>query len=156
MPDKLLKSIRWSITYVFVVPVIVCALIVWTAYVRINEFEASHQKIAKTTVSTLAKEISNLIDNQQRLLRLFAKHNEQLISQLAQSPDDENLQKIIIKKLREFFPEFFAFTVTNYEGEPFMDDFDGMVGDLCVNDIKHHAQGNPHLIRLHPNHMFTI
>lgn len=157
MPGKLLKSIRWSITYIFIVPVIVCALIAWTAYIRINEFEASHVKIAQSTVSSLANEISDLIDNQQRLLKIFAKREDKLIYQLAQSPGDESLKSTLTKKLREFFPEFFAFTVTDYDGKPFLDDFEGLVGDLCINDIKAHAKGKHHLLRLHPNpHAYHI
>lgn len=157
MPGKLLKSIHWAIAYIFAVPVIVSALIAWTAYIRINEFEESHARIAQTTVSSLAKEISNLIENQQRLLKLFTRQNEQLIYQIAQMPDDEKLKLALTKKLREFFPGFFAFTITDYDGNPYMDDFDGMVSELCVNDIKEHAKGNPHLLRIHPNpHVYHI
>lgn len=157
MHDKLLRSIRWSITYIFAVPVIVSVLIVWTAYTRINEFEASHAKIAKSTVSTLANEISYLIDNQQRLLKLFAKREDNLIHQLAQFPEDEALKLKLSNSLTEFFPDYFAFTVTDYDGNPFLDDFEGLVGDLCVNDIKEHAKGKPHLLRIHPNpHVYHI
>lgn len=154
MSNKVLNSIRWSITYIFLVPVIVCAVVAWTAFERIGEFESSHLKIAKSTVSTVANEISELIDNQQRLLRLFAKREQQLIHDVAQSPEDESLNIKLTEKLSEFFPEYFAFTLTDYYGNPFIDDFDGYVGALCVKDIKEHAKGTPHLVRLHPNNYF--
>ena len=111
MPNKVLKSIRWSITYIFLIPVIVCALIVWTAYTRISEYEESHYEIAKTTVSTLANEISEIINNQQRLLSLFANQEKQLIHKLAQFPENETLKEKLAQKLAEFFPEYFAFTI---------------------------------------------
>lgn len=147
----MLTSIRWSIAYIFLIPLIVCAIAVWNAYVRINEFEASHHKIAQSTVSTLANEISGVIENQQRLLSVFASRENNLIRQLAQSPENEDLYAELGQKIAEYFPEYFAFTVTDHAGNPFMVDFEGYVGDFCLNDIKEHAEGKPHTIRVHPN-----
>lgn len=150
--NELLSSTRWSIGYIILIPVIVCIFVIWNATQRINEFERAHYRIAESTTTIVANEISKQIKNQQRLLSIFAKNEEDIIHRLSLSPDNEILREQLDKKVAESFPNYFAVSIANNNGTPIFDDFDDLVGDLCLDDLIRHAQqGNAQPIRIHPN-----
>ena len=145
------SSTRWSISYIVLVPIIVCIVVVWNAFERINEFERSHHKVAKATATIVANEISKRIKNQQRLLSIFSKNNSELIYRLAASPFNDSIKDELDKKVEESFPNYFAVSIANRKGVPILDDFDGLIGELCLSDLKRHAGGHSQPIRIHPN-----
>ena len=147
----LLTSIRWSITYIIVIPVVVSAIIIWILYQRISDFEKAQYDIAKSTVIIVSKEVGKLIKNHQRLVNIFTINEYTLIERLAQRPDDDNLKARINQKLTEYFPDYFAFTLADHEGNPIIDDFDGYIGEVCLRDIKRVANGQEQHIQIHPN-----
>ena len=149
--NKLLSSTRWSIGYIILIPIIVCIFVVWNGLQRINEFEQAHYRIAESTTAIVAREISKRIINQQRLLGIFAKKEERLIHNLAQDSDNEIIKSQLNKKVAESFPNYFAVSIANREGIPIIDDFDELIGGLCLEDLKHIAHGHPQPIRIHQN-----
>lgn len=149
--NEILSSVRWSIVYIILTPVIVSIFVIWNATLRTDEFERAHYRIAESTTTIVASEISKQIKNQQRLLSIFAKNEEALIHQLASSPLEETLKLQLDKKIEESFPDFFAISIANNAGIPTIDDFDDRVGDLCLEDLKKHAEGQTQPIRIHPN-----
>lgn len=151
--NEILSSTCWSISYIVLTPVIVCIFVVWNASQRIDEFEQSHFHIAKATTAIVANEISKRIKNQNRLLRIFAKNHSELIYRIAKSPDDENLKTQLDKKVAESFPNYFSVSLANRDGFPIIDDFDGYVGELCMDDLKGHAKGKQQPMRIHPNQL---
>ncbi|MCK4866397.1 MAG: hypothetical protein KAT06_13360, partial [Gammaproteobacteria bacterium] len=116
--NKFLSSTRWSISYIVLIPVIVCIIVVWNALQRIKEFEQSHYQIAESSTAVVANAISKRISNQRRLLRIFASHESELIYRLAVSPDNIVLKKQLDKKVEEAFPDFFAVSVADQNGIP--------------------------------------
>lgn len=71
--NELLTSVRWSISYLIVIPIIVCFFIILIGLERIDEFEQAHYRIAESTTTIVANEISKQIKNQQRLLSVLPK-----------------------------------------------------------------------------------
>lgn len=150
--NKFLSSTRWAISYIVLIPVIVCIIVVWNAFQRINEFEQAHFRIAESTTTIVANEISKRISNQRRLLRIFAGHEKELIYRLAVSPNNETLKAQLHKKIEEAFPNHFSVAIAGQDGVPLLDDFDDRIGDLCLLDLKSHTLGNtPRPLRIHPN-----
>jgi len=149
--NDLLLSTRWSIIYIVVMPIIVCIFASWNAYQRISEFEQAHYRVAKSTTEIVASEISKRIKERQRSLGVFAKNEEKLLHKIALSPDNEKLKKELNRKIADAFPNFFAVSIADREGVPFIDDFDGFVGELCEEDLQLHARGYPQPMRVHPN-----
>lgn len=149
--SEFLSSTRWSITYLVLIPIIVSIFVIWNAAQRINEFERAHHRIAKSTTTIVASEISKSIKNQQRLLAIFARNEVKLIRRLALSPDNDSFKNQLDKKVAESFPDYFAVSISDRKGVPLIDDFDGFVGRLCLEDLNRHAQGQPQPIRIHPN-----
>lgn len=149
--NDILSSVRWSIGYIVLTPIIVSIFVVWNATQRTDEFERAHYRIAESTTTIVASEISKRIKNQQRLLSIFAKNEEDLIHRLASSPLNETLKLQLYKKIEESFPDFFVVSLANNAGIPIIDDFDGRVGGRCLEDLKKQAEGNTQPIRIHPN-----
>jgi len=90
-PSGVLSSIRWSIGYIIAIPIIVCFIMVWISYQRVSDFENAQHEVARSTVSLIGKEVSELIENHQRLVSIFTKNEQGLITRLAQFPDDDSL-----------------------------------------------------------------
>ena len=90
--NELLSSVRWSISYIVLIPIIVSILMLWNASQRIHEFEKAHLQVAKSTTSIVANEISKRIKHQQNMLQVFAKTENKLIYRLSLSPDDESIK----------------------------------------------------------------
>lgn len=155
---KFLSSTRWSISYIVLIPVIVCIIVVWNAFQRIKEFERSHHQIAESTTVVVANAISKRISNQRRLLRVFAGSEKELIYRLSVSPNNETLSAQLHKKIKEAFPHHFSVAVAGQDGVPLIDDFDDRIGELCLLDLKSHTLGNtPRALRIHPNsHTYHI
>lgn len=148
---RLLASIRWSIAYIVVIPVVISAIIIWISYQRISDFEKAQYNIAESTVVLASKEVSELIKNQQRLVGIFTRNEHELIDMLAQSPNDDSLKQQLSQKLLEYFPNHFTFTLADHEGIPILDDFEGYIGERCLRDIKRVASGQEQNIHIHPN-----
>ena len=149
--NDLLPSTRWSIVYIVVIPVVVCIFAGWNAYQRISEFEQAHYRVAKSTTEIVASEISKRIKDRQRSLSVFARRENKLLYDLSRSPDNEKLKIELNNKIKESFPNYFAVSLADREGVLIIDDFDGLVGELCEEDLKLHAQGLPQPMRIHPN-----
>jgi signal transduction histidine kinase len=66
-------------------------------------------------------------------------------------PRNTRLHEEITGRLRRTFPDHFAFVLTNPRGEPYWADFDGYVGDVCVQDIQKFAAAGSNQVRIHPN-----
>ncbi len=49
--------------------------------------------------------------------------------------DDESYQRLQ-DKVAEYFPDYLAFTIATQKGEVLVDDFDGHIEEVCVNDIR--------------------
>ncbi|MFK5915264.1 MAG: HAMP domain-containing sensor histidine kinase [Woeseiaceae bacterium] len=148
-----LASSHWSIAYIVLIPVIVAAFLVWNGKQRIDEFEQSHYQIAEASTTIIANKISLLIKEQQRLLKLFAKYEHELLYQISLSPEDDTLRKKLNDKVGEAFPNYFAVAIADKNGESIFDDFDGLYGELCLEDIKQHAKGKTIPIRIHPHNL---
>lgn len=146
-----LSSIRWSIAYIIAIPVIVCVIMIWISHQRISDFENGQHDVAKSTVTLVGKEVSALINNYQRLVSIFTRNEQKLITQLAQVPSDDRLKAQLKQRLHEYFPDYFTFTLADHDGNPVIDDFDGFIGEVCLRDIKQVAKGETQYIHVHPN-----
>ena len=118
---------------------------------RIEDFKERQHSIAESTTAQVAKMISTSIADRQRLVKLFAEEHIKLISQLADSPNDDEVNQKLANKIKRYFPDYFAFSLADKNGNLLLDDFDGFIGDVCIADIKHYVDHGIHKTRIHPN-----
>lgn len=129
----------------------VFVILMVAANLRIIDFKQYHHSLAQNSVVNVSESISQFIINRKRLMKIFAKENTPLIQQLINEPENESIKSELDLKVKSYFPNFFSYTLSDSEGNPYYDDFEGYVGDLCVADIKNYSTNKKNLPRIHPN-----
>ncbi|MDH5425802.1 MAG: GGDEF domain-containing protein [Gammaproteobacteria bacterium] len=118
---------------------------------RISSFESSQRAIAHTSGSEVANQITYILKQRQRQVLLFLEDNQSLIQQFLTDTDNDAKFEEIQRSLRRTFPDYFAFTITDNQGEPLFVDFEGYVGEMCVLDIQTYSKTKLYSARIHPN-----
>lgn len=126
-------------------------VLVWITMTRYDEFIHHHEVVARQATTGIANEITSYIANKQRLVKLFSQEQRPLLDQLIRQPDSEVYQHQVSDKLREYFPSHFSYTIADYQGRPYIDDFDGKINALCQKDIVNFALNDIQSPRLHPH-----
>lgn len=148
---KTSTSFYWAISFVVFTPIVISLILLWVGYMRIHDFESNQRHIAHTTIERLAVDIGNIIDENNRLVRLFTTDHIDLIVRLAAHPQDDKLRELLQKKVKRFFPHSFAFTIADSKGNPLLDDFDGYIGQFCIDDMRQMIATKKYAVRIHPN-----
>lgn len=130
---------------------LVAIMLVWISTSRLDDFNRYHTAIAQESTASAANEITAFITEKKRLVNVFGADHEDTINALINNPDDDQLHEKFNKRIETYFPDYFAFTITDKTGTPFMEDFDGLVGDLCVTDLKAFAHSDKQFPRIHPH-----
>lgn len=138
-------------TFIVFTPLVISLILIWVGYDRIHEFESHQQRIAHSSIELLSEDIGNIIDENHRLVKLFAIDERAMIARLASNPDDYKLRNQLQEKIKRFFPHSFAFTIADSHGNPLLDDFDGYVGDICISDMRQMIAKKKYAVRIHPN-----
>ncbi len=125
-------------------------LLVWMAWSRFEDFERHHRTVARQTVSGLADEVSRSIAGRKRLVQLFAREQRDRLLALIRDPDSPARHQAVSEKLREYFPDYFAFTLADPDGELYVEDFGEQIGGLCREDIREYARIRSNRPRIHP------
>jgi len=126
-------------------------VLLWIAMARYDEFIRHNEAVARQATTGIADEIARFIINKQRLVKLFSQEQRPLLKQLIKEPESEVHQQLLSEKLREYFPGYFSYTIADFQGRPYINDFDGLVNTLCQKDIVDFALNNVHHPRLHPH-----
>jgi len=151
MKKQTSKSFYWAMSFIVLTPLVISLILIWVGYVRIHEFVANQKRIAHSSIDILSEDIGNIIDENQRLVKIFSEDDIELIAKLAASPEDLKLRELLHKRIKRFFPHSFAFTIADSKGNPLLDDFDGYVGDICINDMRKMIATKKFAVRIHPN-----
>ena len=141
----------WAISFIIGTPILISVTLIWIGFERIAEFEAYQRDVGSSTIKLVAEDIRSVIENKKRLVNIYAEIKLEQISRLAHHPDNVDLHAALQRDLQRWFPNMFAFTISDHIGHPFLEDFDGYVGALCLEDLGTLASKNDYSIRLHPN-----
>lgn len=96
--------------------------------------------------------ISRTINEQRRLVSLFGDFHRAQIEHILDNPNTDEPYEKVRKSIQQFFPSAFAFTLADKHGMPLIDDFDGLLGEVCQNNIRHFAQqGIEQPVFIHPH-----
>lgn len=125
--------------------------LLWTIEDRENEFYASHKILAEQTTQTIADEIERNIHQKEVLVKSFVDDNRNLLDNLAKSPNNTKLYEQLNHKLSKYFLDHFSTSLASAKGKLLIDDFDGFIGEVCVEDMKQYVETGEHLTRIHPH-----
>lgn len=144
-------KVDYPLFYVVLILLMAAALLAWQAHSRVTSFRASQEQVAITSATGAANEIETLLSELRRSVRVFAAEQARLLDYLAGHPNDESRVVDLNKKIRRYFPEVFAFTVTDDSGKVLIEDLPNLVGEACQRDIRRFAtEGHRQQVRIHP------
>jgi diguanylate cyclase (GGDEF)-like protein len=138
-------------TWLFAVLLIgIFALQSWQDWQHANQQQTTE---ALRSSRYTAQIIQRALQEQRRMLNLFIQVHRSAIDSLIAQPQKVEPYTQIAQTMQQFFPTAFAFTLADKTGTPLIDDFDGLVGDICQQNIQHFAHagsGQPVFIHPHP------
>jgi diguanylate cyclase (GGDEF)-like protein len=140
----------WAFAAIMLVKV--AALLMWIQQSRFEEYMAYQQRIMQGSVSGTAEEVGLFMSELRRSVHLFADSKKDLLRELAAHPEDDTLHDQLGKTLHSHFPDAFAFTIADLNGTALLADFDGLVGEVCIRDIRKFAADRRHSeVYIHPH-----
>ena len=120
-------------------------------YARWHAFKQYHIDIANESVGGVRKQVSYYITEKQHRVKLFAQDHLEAIRALVLEPDNVDLQARLAQTISLHFPDYFAFSLANDDGTPLFEDFDGLISELCLTDIRQFASAHDYHPYIHPN-----
>lgn len=137
---------------VIVVLVITALVLVWSATSREKEYIQSQHNMAESSVNGVANQISNKISDLRQSIKLFAQKEKHLLVNVVKEFDNLDAYDKLVEITKKEFPNAVAITIANHMGEPYIEDFDGFILDICLKDIKTFSgMRHPPEVFIHPN-----
>lgn len=121
--------------HILIILLMVGAMLSWQAWQRTNSFQQHHLQLAQTSGTGAAEDLETLLSEMQRSMRLFADQEQPLFEALVVQPDDDALWDQLGKTAKDYFPEYFGFTLTDASGSVLRPDFDNRIDETCRQDI---------------------
>ncbi len=118
---------------------------------RLNEFISYHTLISKNATKNISYNIEQLLQHKKQLVQSFLEDNIALVTSVINDPENDELYEKLNKKLGRYFTDYIASNILISTGELIVDDFDGKIGQLCINDMKRFAETGKQITRIHPN-----
>ncbi|NTV96629.1 MAG: diguanylate cyclase, partial [Thiobacillus sp.] len=138
------------VTMTVLVVLFASAAMVWSAQAQFRLLEAHQRGLSGRSAESVAREITTLLGEMRRGIRLFVEEQPALLSAQAGNRDDRVALTRIEALLDRYFPDRYAFTLADPSGEIWVDDFGAAVGDLCRHDIQGFAVSGKDLPVIHP------
>ena len=140
------------IVFVGLLILLVASMLSWIAYARLAAFHQFYTDIGHESLNGVENQVSFFIAEKQRIVEVFVQDNILKIRDLASNPDNDEHYEDLQESIALHFPDYFAFSLTNNAGTPRFVDFDGLISDLCLSDVKKYITGkgdyHPYI---HPN-----
>ena len=138
--------------FTWVLAVVLVAIFGLQAQDAWNNINTQQITEARRSARFVVQGITRELGEQRRMMALFTRLNEAKIRNLLKNPQAEQSHQALHEAVTDFFPDAFAFTLADPSGKPLIDDFDGLVGDVCRNNIIHFAhQGHGQPLFIHPH-----
>ncbi len=115
-------------------------VLLWDGKIRVDYFQQSLNQQMARSVDALDAELTGKIRRLQDLAVLFSEEQSGLIFKVYVDNDNWLLNKELEAKVKAYFPEYLAFTVSDADGMPVMVDTSGAIGKGCLRDLASYAQ----------------
>lgn len=143
---------RFTLSFALAALVVVGALLAWNSHVRYRDFEQHQYKLVHSSVNGAAGGIGVFIGELRRSVRLLADKEAARLQRLARKPEDYGLYDALQASVKAHFPEAFAFTLADANGDPYVTDFEGRVEGMCLKDMHQFAADRARGgLYVHPN-----
>ncbi len=144
-------AVKYYRRYVALILVFLFILLSWHGYHHYIDFKTYQFELITQSVRGASAEITTAIAERQRSVKILTQQYAALIQKLAINPDDEQKYAELQAIINERFPDSFAFTISNNNGEPLLGNFELLINDLCQLNIRNFVLNNNYKITLHPH-----
>ncbi len=146
------RTIRLTLHAAIIFLILVAATLSYNGIQNYQQYRQFQRTSAETVAVGVATEVAQFIRERQRMVALFTAEHLDSVARLLHSPDDsEEIADFLRQRAMRFFPDMFALTVLDAQGNPLWDDFDGLIGDVCLEDARRLLESGGHQARVHPN-----
>ncbi len=119
---------------------VACGGIVYYGVQVAEGLERSVAESARASGRATANEIVGFLEREQERLRAFVEEKRGLIRAIITDPGNWQPIDTLQASVERMFRGSFAFTLTDAEGEPLFEDFEGLVGPVCKAVLHTYAQ----------------
>ncbi|HEB58887.1 MAG TPA: HAMP domain-containing histidine kinase [Gammaproteobacteria bacterium] len=146
------RTTRLTLYAAIVFLILVAATLVYNGVHRYQQYRQFQKTNAETVALGVATEVAQFIRERHRMVTLFTEeHLDQVTAMRSRPVDVESIAAFLEQRAHRFFPDLFAITILDAGGNPLWDDFDGLIGDLCLDDARLLLETGRHSVRVHPN-----
>lgn len=124
----------------------------WSAWYEYRAFKRQAHQVASLSAKTASARVAEQIDEKRRMVAWFAQEQLPWILAFREDNPAGEGHEWLSAKAHGLFPDAFALSIADAKGNPLIVDFDGLVEQVCQNNIRqfaHDRQGQE--IFVHPN-----
>ncbi len=115
-----------------------------------HSFIKNNKLLAERSVLSTAREIEFFINERKHYISLFANQEKELLSELIRNPSNIQAHQELEEKINAYFPNRFAFTITEADGNPLLAQNTELIGGTCRKDINFFSQDSKkHMVYVH-------
>ena len=130
-------NVLFSVTMVLVM-VLVIVMLVWRVQGSVKQFDDFQNQMMQKQAQVTATDISELVTSiRNRMVAISL--DDFFLKDFEEFKSVEPLQEALQARLKNYFPEMFAFSIADKHGEPLAGDVHMLVGDICRADLQHTA-----------------
>jgi len=107
---------------------------------RENEFKAHNLTTQRAIINGAAYAINLQLIEKYRHVSLFSSEYAQNLLQLYNNPSNYLLEAELNDRLKQRFPDFFTYTLTDKKGIPKLVNIESLVGQACQLDLNDYAK----------------
>lgn len=132
---------------------IIFAVLFWFSFDKYSSALANYKKTSEYALDNTKDSITGSISTKKRLLDNFVLEHRKEIVELIRNPNNQKNFDNIYHSLKRQIPDLFTINVFTEDGKLMIPDFDGFVGDLCIQDMQRSFEDKEHKKRTHPNNI---
>jgi len=140
-------------TTLLIVTILVLAGFFLSLYVKEGDrgYLVSQNALVQHSTRGAARTIKLYLGEIRRRVHLFAEEESGIISELSRNPSNRAIREQFTERVKRHFPDYFAYTITDAQGDVQLEDIESRVSDLCQADIHHFVESNDQKVFIHPN-----
>jgi hypothetical protein len=140
------------VVFVALLILLVAGILIWVTSARMEAFHQHYLDIGHESIKGVRQQVSYYIAEKRRTVKVFTEEKIDLIRKLAADPENRELHDKLGRIITNNFPDRFAFTIADNSGEPLFEDFSGLIGKMCLSDVKQFSQTeHPYHPYIHPS-----
>lgn len=152
--DKSLPLTYRVVIQALVIIILFSLLLYFVVEDRSQDHYQYHHNIAQDSSKKVALEVEKILKQKKLLVKIFLEDNKPLVDAVIQDPENDEPFAILDNKLKRYFFDYISSNIANDQGKLIRDQFDGMIGEICIQDIRIYVETNKQNIRIHPNLTF--